>query len=80
LRATMRGSNGHDGRRERERGSFLKPTALKLVFLDVAFLGLFAGSASWACDMGFRGYIVDYLRSVFPATCVNFLLTVEKVS
>lgn len=30
--------------------------------------------------MGFRGYIVDYLRSVFPATCVNFLLTVEKVS
>jgi lipoprotein signal peptidase len=37
-------------------------TKRKSVWADVAFLGLFAGSASWVCDMGFRGYIVDYIN------------------
>lgn len=37
-------------------------TKRESVWADVAFLGLFAGSASWVCDMGFRGYIVDYIN------------------
>lgn len=34
------------------------------LWADVAFLGIFAGLASWICDMAFRGYIVDFIR--FP--------------
>jgi lipoprotein signal peptidase len=31
------------------------------VWADVAFLGLFAGMMSWLCDMGLRGYVVDFV-------------------
>jgi len=39
-------------------------THRKSLWADVAFLGLFAGLASWMCDMAFRGYIVDFIN--FP--------------
>ena len=39
-------------------------THRKSLWADVAFLGIFAGLASWICDMAFRGYIVDFIR--FP--------------
>jgi lipoprotein signal peptidase len=32
------------------------------LWADVAFLGIFAGLASWICDMAFRGYIIDFIR------------------
>jgi len=32
------------------------------LWADVAFLGLFAGLASWICDMAFRGYIIDFIN------------------
>jgi lipoprotein signal peptidase len=31
------------------------------LWVDIAFLGVFAGFLSWVCDMLFRGYIVDYI-------------------
>lgn len=37
-------------------------THRRSVWADVAFLGVFAGSASWLYDMGFRGHIVDFIR------------------
>jgi lipoprotein signal peptidase len=32
------------------------------LWADLAFLGLFAGLASWVCDMAFRGYIIDFIN------------------
>lgn len=32
------------------------------LWVDVAFLGIFAGYASWVWDMALRGYIVDFIR------------------
>ena len=34
----------------------------KSLWADVALLGLFAGYASWGCDMAFRGHIVDFIQ------------------
>jgi lipoprotein signal peptidase len=50
----------------------------KSVWADVAFLGLFAGSASWLCDMGFRGHVVDYisLPGVVAADFKDILLAI----
>jgi len=39
-------------------------TNRKSLWADVAFLGLFAGVASWICDMAFRGYVTDFIN--FP--------------
>jgi lipoprotein signal peptidase len=53
-------------------------TKRESVWADVAFLGLFAGSASWVCDMGFRGYIVDYIHlpGVVTADFKDILLAI----
>lgn len=32
------------------------------LWADVVLLSLFAGYASWVCDMAFRGYIVDFIQ------------------
>lgn len=32
------------------------------LWADVVFLGLFAGYASWICDMAVRGYITDFIN------------------
>lgn len=32
------------------------------LWVDVAFLGIFSGYASWVCDMSLREYIVDFIR------------------
>jgi lipoprotein signal peptidase len=32
------------------------------LWVDLAFLGLFAGVASWVCDMALRGYIIDFIN------------------
>jgi lipoprotein signal peptidase len=32
------------------------------LWVDVAFLGIFSGVASWACDMSLRGHIVDFIH------------------
>jgi lipoprotein signal peptidase len=32
------------------------------VWADIAFVGLFAGAASWVFDMGVRGHILDYIQ------------------
>ena len=37
-------------------------TNRKSLWADVAFLGLFAGLASWMCDMAFRGYVTDFIN------------------
>ncbi len=37
-------------------------TNRKSLWADVAFLGLFAGFASWICDTAFRGYITDFIN------------------
>jgi lipoprotein signal peptidase len=34
----------------------------KSLWADVAFLGLFAGCASWIFDMAFRGHIIDFIN------------------
>jgi hypothetical protein len=53
-------------------------TKRESVWADVAFLGLFAGSASWVCDMGFRGHIVDYIHlpGVVTADFKDILLAI----
>lgn len=52
-------------------------TRRKSVWADAAFVGLCAGLAGWACDMGLRGYIVDYfqLPGVVTADGKDVLLT-----
>lgn len=52
------------------------------VWADVAFVGLFAGLMSWLCDMGLRGYIVDYidLPGVVTADFKDILLTIGIAS
>lgn len=49
----------------------------KSVWADIAFVGLCAGLASWACDVGLRGYIVDYIQlpGVVTADGKDILLT-----
>jgi len=53
-------------------------THRKSVWADVAFVGLWAGCASWACDMGLRGHIVDFigLPSVVTADFKDILVAV----
>lgn len=53
-------------------------TRRKSVWADVAFVGLCAGLASWACDMGLRGYILDYLQlpGVVTADGKDILLSI----
>jgi lipoprotein signal peptidase len=37
-------------------------THRRTLWVDVAFLGIFAGYASWVCDMSLRGHIVDFIH------------------
>lgn len=37
-------------------------TRRRSVWTDAAFVGLFAGLASWVCDVGLRGYVIDYVQ------------------
>ncbi len=37
-------------------------TRRESVWADVAFIGLFAGFLSWIVDMGWRGYILDFIQ------------------
>ena len=36
-------------------------TYRKSLWVDIAFLGIFSGYVSWAIDMSFRGYVVDFI-------------------
>lgn len=53
-------------------------THRKSVWVDIAFVGLFAGTASWVFDMGVRGHIVDYIQlpGIVTADLKDILLTV----
>lgn len=48
------------------------------VWTDAAFVALFAGVASWVCDMALRGHVVDYINlpGVVAADLKDILLTV----
>ena len=48
------------------------------VWADAAFVGLFAGLASWVCDVGLRGCVIDYLQlpGVVTADLKDILLAV----
>jgi lipoprotein signal peptidase len=37
-------------------------TKRRSVWADAAFVGLSAGLASWVCDVGLRGYVIDYIQ------------------
>ena len=37
-------------------------TNRKSMWADMAFIGLFAGLASWICDIALRGYVTDFLN------------------
>ena len=53
-------------------------TNRKSLWADVALLGLFAGYASWICDMSLRGYIVDFINlpGLVTADLKDILITI----
>ena len=53
-------------------------TNRKSLWADVAFLGVFAGYASWICDMSLRGHIVDYINlpGLVTADLKDVLITI----
>lgn len=48
------------------------------VWADAAFVGLFAGLASWLCDVGLRGTVIDYIQlpGVVTADLKDILLAI----
>lgn len=52
------------------------------VWADAAFIALFAGLASWLCDMGLRSYILDYIHlpGVVTADLKDIYLTLGSAS
>lgn len=53
-------------------------THRKSLWADVALLGLFAGYASWVCDMSLRGHIVDFINlpGLVTADLKDILITI----
>jgi len=53
-------------------------TNRKSLWADIAFLGVFAGYASWVCDMSFRGHIIDFINlpGLVTADLKDILVTV----
>ncbi len=48
---------------------FYVTTQRHSLWADVAFLGVYVGSAGWMCDMGFRGHIADFINLPGLTTC-----------
>lgn len=48
------------------------------IWVDTAFIGIFAGLGSWLCDMVGRGYVLDYIHvpGVVAADMKDILLTI----
>ena len=57
-------------------------TNRKSLWADVAFIGLFAGVASWVCDMAFRGYIIDFINlpGLVTADFKDILVTISAAA
>lgn len=53
-------------------------TQRESIWADLAFLGLFAGLLSWIFDMGWRGYILDFIQipSIVIADLKDILIAV----
>jgi len=51
-------------------------------WVDLAFLGLFAGLLSWIIDMGWRGYILDFIQlpGVVAADLKDILMAIGLAS